>query len=351
MPKRRVAVILAGGSGERFWPVSTRERPKQFLHLTDPERSLLREAAERAAAMVGWEATYVSTGRHLASQSQSECAALPPGNVLAEPTKRNTLGALVWAAASLIAKHPEDWAETTVAVLTADHRIAPEDAFHATLDQAMTLAEETGALVTIGIQPDRPETGYGYIEVGEPVAAGRWVRRFTEKPDAATAAGYVAGGQHLWNSGMFFWTLAAFMAELQQAEPDAATAAREIAACLASGDQAGAETAFEGLRGVSIDYALMEKAGRVAVVKADFDWDDLGAWDALSRSLPSDEGGNVGIGRRRVLESSGCVVYSNDPAVEVCVLGAEDLVVVVESGTVMVCPKSRAQEVRKFSQT
>jgi mannose-1-phosphate guanylyltransferase len=222
MPNRRVAVILAGGSGERFWPVSTRERPKQFLRLTDPERSLLREAAERAAALVGWESTYVSTGRHLASATAAECTSLPPENVLAEPTKRNTLGALVWVAASLIAKHPDDWAETTVAVLTADHRIAPEPAFHETVRQAMSLAEESGGLVTIGIPPDRPETGYGYIELGE----GSSVRRFTEKPDAATAAQYLAGGRHLWNSGMFFWTLAAFMAELVAAEPEAAAAPR-----------------------------------------------------------------------------------------------------------------------------
>ncbi|MBS1722239.1 MAG: mannose-1-phosphate guanylyltransferase [Armatimonadetes bacterium] len=349
MSFRRVAVIMAGGSGERFWPVSTRERPKQFLRLTRPDKSLLQEAVDRAASLVGTDNTIIATGRHLAQKSAEECPGLTVDNVLAEPAKRNTTGCLVWVAANLIARHPDTWPQISIAVLTADHRIFPVAGFHQTVSTALDVAEETGGLVTIGIPPARPETGYGYVELGEPHGAARQARSFREKPDLATAEEYVRSGQYLWNSGMFFWTLAAFVSEMEAAQPAATALLRKIAGLLADGKHEAAAEAFEELEGVSIDYALMERASKVFVVPAEFEWDDMGAWDALRRSYEGDEADNVAFGSAQFLDSANCVVYNETDGQEVRLMGVEGLVVVVTGGTVMVCPADMAQDVRRLA--
>lgn len=348
MEPKRVAVIMAGGSGERFWPVSTRSRPKQFLNLTDPGRTLLREAVDRAADLVGDGNTYIATGRHLAERSAQDCPRLPGANILAEPAKRNTTGCLVWVAANMIARDPEGWPTTSMAVLTADHRIAPETRFHETVSAALDTAERTGGLVTIGIRPDRPETGYGYIELGEPDGGAFRAKSFREKPDLETAEHYLTSGGYLWNSGMFFWTLAAFVSELERARPEIAAAVRAIAGKLKSGDEGGAVEDFEKLESISIDYALMERASAVYVVEASFEWDDLGAWDSLKRSFAPDDSGNTTLGQVRSLDSGDNVVYVDGTDQEVCLLGVEGLVVVVTPGSILVCPSDRAQEVKRF---
>lgn len=346
---RRVAVIMAGGAGERFWPVSTPSRPKQFLRLADPGRSLLAEAAERASRLVGPENAYVATGRSLVEASRAECPGLPPDNILAEPARRNTAGCLALAAATLVARDPEGWPQTTMAVLTADHRIAPYGAFAETVQDCFDAAEQTGGLVTVGIRPDRPETGFGYIESGP--SEGRWSRvaRFTEKPDAQTARSFLERGGYYWNSGMFVWTLPGFLAELEAASPEIAAGCREMSARLAAGDEAGAEEVFLSLPSISIDYALMERARQVFVVPARFEWDDLGAWDALSRSLPADGSGNVAVGQARLLDCLDVVAYDDTGETEICMIGCEDLVVSVANGKVLVVPRSRAQEVKRLA--
>jgi len=345
---RRVAVIMAGGSGERFWPVSTRLRPKQFLRLASPDQTLLSQAADRAAAVASPDSVYIATGTHLVEPSLADCRNIDADHVLAEPAKRNTAGCLIWAAANLIARHPDDWATTSMAVLTADQRIDPVAAFVRTVNQALTTAESTGGLVTIGIPPTRPETGFGYVECGEPESGALRVVRFREKPDAVTAEEFIRAGNFLWNSGMFFWTLPAFVAALERAQPEMAQKLRIIAGQLADGDQAATTTTFESLPNLSIDYALMEKADQVFVVPAEFEWDDLGSWDALSRSLPLDESGNVLQGRARQLDSAECVIYNERDDIEVAILGVEGLAVVVSEGQVMVVPKEMAQEVKRL---
>src|SRR5690606_38644714 len=166
---QRLAFIMAGGSGERFWPVSTKEHPKQFLKLASPDKTLLEQSVERAAKIVGIENTFIATNTILAEKSSSACPELKRENTLAEPAKRNTAGCLVWVAANIIARNPETWPTTSVAILTADQRIHPIENFVETVDIALTAAEEHGTIVTIGIRPNRPETGFGYIEVGDPV--------------------------------------------------------------------------------------------------------------------------------------------------------------------------------------
>jgi mannose-1-phosphate guanylyltransferase len=351
---RRLAVIMAGGSGERFWPVSTRERPKQFLHLSSPQASLIQEAVGRAESAVGAGHVGVVTGRHLAAATLAANPQLTPDEVWAEPSKRNTGGAMVWTAANVMARY-EDWALITLAMLSADHRIAPEARFVADVQLAMHAAEDHGAIVTIGIQPTRPETGYGYIETSEPtpLVAGvhhpAMVESFREKPDRATAELFVQTGRFLWNSGMFFLTIPTLLAEMEHAAPELASATRAIAGHLRAHDMAAAESAFAELPDVSFDYAVMERARKVMVVAATFDWDDLGSWDAVARTYPADAQGNVALGTHRAEDAERNVVYVDGTDQCVSLLGVSDLVVVVTEGQVLVCPKDRAQEVKRLA--
>lgn len=340
------AVIMAGGSGERFWPVSTKLWPKQFLSLTSDSKALLQLANDRSAALFGQENVYLATLAHLSESSLKVCPEILPQNVFLEPEKRNTAGCLIWAVAQLIAKQGENWREFGMAVVTADHNIFPLTGFVKTCQSAMDIARETGGLCTIGIRPDRPETGFGYIELGDKFGDGYGVQRFREKPDHDTAVEFLASGQFLWNSGMFFWTLGGFEQQLREVSPEMADTLIRISEALSSGDEAAAAKEFGTLPSISIDYALMEKASKVYVVEAEFEWDDLGSWDALHRTLGVDETGSTIQGEARLLDSTGCIVSTTKQ--EVCLLGMEDVVVVVTDGHVMVCPKDRVQEVKRF---
>lgn len=347
---KRVAVIMAGGSGERFWPVSTKDRPKQFLRLGDPNLTLIEQATERAIALTTPANTYVATARHLQEITTKTLPKLNKSNILAEPTKRNTTGALAWIAANLIAQHPNDWSLLTVAVLTADQQIQTQAQFESTLNRAMTAAENQGSIVTIGIRPDRPETGFGYIEVGpaSPESKIHQVTRFREKPDAETAQAFIDQGNFLWNSGMFFFTLATFMSEIETHQPEVAAITRQMAGELAANQLETADQTFTTLPSISIDYALIEKSDRVLVTEADFAWDDLGSWDSIERSYDPDHQGNVTLGANQTIEATGNIIYNDATPQRINILGVNDLVVVVTDGEILILPKSRAQEVKKF---
>lgn len=344
------AVIMAGGSGERFWPVSRRDRPKQLLRLTDPDQTLLEEAVNRISPLVGTGNVLIATGKSLLDPIQS-ADLVAKDNVLAEPAKRNTLGCLAWVAANLLARHPGQESEVAMAVLTADHKIAEPDLFRQTVSTALDTARRTNGLVTIGIRPSRAETGYGYVELGDSIAPGVFhAKQFREKPNLETARHYVASGNFLWNSGMFFWTLRAFLGELSHANPDVYSTVLQIAAKLKEGDEATAAHLFEALPNESIDYALLEKANQVYSVAGEFPWDDVGAWDALERSMPIDSDANMVHGQALVLDSTGTIVYNDQPDTLVAAVGLKDLVVVVANGAVMVCPKADAQRVKELLQ-
>jgi mannose-1-phosphate guanylyltransferase len=351
---KRIAVVMAGGSGERFWPVSTKERPKQFLNLAHPDSPLLADAVNRAIALTSAEQTYIATVPHLVELSSKTCPNLPGQNILAEPAKRNTTGALAWLAANLIAKHPETWADLSIAIVTADHRIEPIELFRTTVNRAMTAAESNGKIVTIGIKPDRPETGFGYIEVGDTISSFTdeppvcQVARFREKPNLEIATEFLRSGNFLWNSGMFFFTLTTFMSELQNHQPEIAEKIRDIAGHLAKSDLRSATQVFELLESISIDYALMEVSQNVLVTAADFTWDDLGAWDSIARSYAPDPQGNVALGKTNLIEASNNVIYNESASMTVNILGVNDLAVVITDSQVLVIPKDRAQEVKKF---
>ena len=275
---KRVALIIAGGSGERFWPLSRNNKPKQLLDLNNSGRVMLEEAIVRVENTFGIESVYVITGKQLVEPIQDHLPSIS-SHVFAEPTKRNTAGAIVWGMGVIAGLLGEE--DLSFAILPSDHRIHPPRLFENILLDAMVFAEENEMLVTVGIPPTRPATGYGYIELGNAVKKAHRVSRFTEKPDLKTAQKLIKGGKVLWNSGMFFWKLSTFEAEIASASTQHAKALREIISAVKRGRTVEAEIEFNDLPDISIDNALMERSKNVAVFTADFEWDDLGSWDAL----------------------------------------------------------------------
>jgi len=362
---QRFGVIMAGGTGERFWPLSRRDRPKQLLALTHPDKSMLALAVQYLAPVVPPERIYVATGRHLAAPIRAAAVGVPDESILAEPCKRNTSGAIAYATACLMAAHPDLGPEAlSLAITTADHYIGDPGLFATTIEAALTAAETQDALVVCGIVPTRPDTGFGYIQVAEdaPSAGGPGaspavvpVDAFHEKPDVERATALVASGRCFWNSGMFFWKVSTFLDELSTACPELAQATHDLAHALRDGDESRAERVFQALEGLAIDYALMERARRVLMIRGDFPWQDMGSWVALQEARRADgEGretdaqGNLLVGSPVIHEVSNSVIYNaaGDDRVAVGVAGVEGLAVVVTDDAVLVVPKDRAQEVR-----
>lgn len=354
----RTCVIMAGGSGERFWPLSRKNRPKQLLPLTESGKTLLEEAVDRIRPLISPEHVYIVTGEHLVDPIRHAQVGVPAENVIAEPCKRNTLGALAFAAAHLLARYGGDGTNLGMAVLTADHQIGDSDRFRALVDAAMTAAEREDALVVHGIVPTRPETGYGYVKMTDGERLGGFddtvhihpVEDFLEKPDQARAEQFASSGRHFWNGGMFFWQISTFLSELGHARPQLGQAVEGMAGALRVNNMEEVCAIFEKLEDISIDYALMEKARKVLVVKADYPWDDVGAWSAMERMNRCDKDGNVCAGDPVVLVDTKNSIVLNEARpgeVAVSVVGMENIVVVVTDDAVLVVPKDREQEVKQ----
>jgi mannose-1-phosphate guanylyltransferase len=329
-------VLLAGGSGTRFWPRSRLRLPKQLLPIA-ARRTMLEETAARVAPLVGPAHTWVVTTR---AQARAVRAVLPAAQVLVEPAARNTAAAVALAAVRVARHNPR----APMAVLPADHAIGDVAAFRADLKLALDVAERTGALVTLGVVPTGPETGYGYIRVGRPIegenARVAWVRSFVEKPDRARAEALLAGAGTLWNAGIFAWRADAILAALRAHLP---ALLGPIEAAVARGGRAALDRAYRRVPAVSIDTGVLEHVRRIAVVRARFAWSDVGSWAALE-GLWRDGRPNAVRGRAVAIDSTGCVVDS--PARLVALLGVENLVVVDTPDALLVCRKERAQDVR-----
>ena len=341
----RVAVIMAGGSGERFWPLSRKLRPKQLLRLTDPNKTMLQEAVDRIAPLVGRDNVYVATATHLEGPIRA-AKIVPDANVIAEPDKRNTLGCLCWVAATFMSRGLTD---VSVSILTADHVIDNPDLFRHTVDMALTLSEETNGLVTMGITPTRPETGYGYIESGRSFNEhAKSVVRYREKPDLETAKVFLSDGNFYWNSGMFFWTQSAFIRELNDTQPDTVQIVNRMAESIGKGNQSKATDEFRNIPNMSVDYALMEKASQVYVVEAKFPWDDVGAFDSLFRTMPVDADGNVVIGKVSSKDCTGCIFYNDSFDGVMTAVGLKDMILVQTDDVVLAAPATDAQRVKEL---
>jgi len=332
------ALILAGGSGTRFWPLSRKRNPKQLLAL-EGERSLLRETQERLRPLIEPADVWVCTTEALAERVREELPEVPPEQVLLEPEGRNTAPAIGWSIRSM----PEGARRGVIAVLPADHRVGDPAAFRDTLERAGRVVEREDRVMTLGVVPRWAETGYGYLEL-EPETGptgGHRVRRFVEKPSAADAARFVADGSHLWNAGIFVFRGSSLLGTLERLQPELARGLEEIAAA-----PERLRELYGSLPAESIDYAVMEKLDDISTLPLDCGWSDLGSWAALDDILPRDAAGNTGRGDRLAVDAHGNLLFAD--AGTIAVLGVEDLVVVRTADAVLVCPKSRSQEVKKL---
>lgn len=339
MPER-YALILAGGRGERFWPWSRPERPKQLLPLAPGGRSLLAATFERALRVVERNRILVMTSVDLREACQREC---PGAMILGEPVMRNTAPAIAAAAGWI----DEDGA---FAVLPADHAVDDEDAFARDLTRAFEVAEKQPVLVTFGIRPSSPHTSFGYIQRGEKLADHlHRVAKFTEKPDRARAEQWLAGGVHLWNSGIFVWRKGVFFDALEAGRPAIARALRSFQFPRSpEGFSTALRALFPALESVSVDYAVLESAPNTVVIEATFDWDDLGSWSAWARRQKRDERGNVRFGDTVLVDCDGCVVVGEGGTA--AAMGLREMVVVHANGATLSCRLEDSERVRQVSE-
>lgn len=339
MTQAVIPIILAGGKGERFWPVSRRQNPKQFLCLDGSGLSLLQATANRLLPLAGnWDALWVITASHLAQGVRTQLPDLPERNLLIEPQGRDTAPAVAWATLEVAKRHGE---AAIAGFFPADHWIADEAAYRDTLKAAAALAREKGAIATLGITPTYPATGYGYIEQGDEIGTfeqlpAYTVARFTEKPDQTTAESFLASGRFSWNSGIFIFPAAVMLAEL-----DAHASEIMVPLRLKGAD------AYSSLVKLSIDYAVMEKTHRACVMPVSFGWDDLGDWNAVERLRKSPDEMNVEMAQHLGLDTTGSIVFSSDEEEVIVTIGLEDVVIVRDGKATLVVHKSRTQDIKK----
>ncbi len=333
-------VILSGGSGTRLWPLSRSRKPKQLLALTG-ERTMLQLTAERCPQGDLFGPAIIVTNAAHADEIAIQMADCPPEAMILEPAGRNTAPAIALAA---LTADPD----ALLLAMASDHVITDVPAFHAAVRAGMPLALD-GWLITLGINPDAPETGFGYIRRGEAITPGvHKVEAFVEKPDAERAAAYLADGNYSWNASIFMFRADAYLAALEQYEPAMLAA---LKASLDGAERDGTtirpeREAFLACRSESIDYAVMEKADRVAVVPVEMGWSDVGSWDALHALGLNDERGNVTHGDVVMIDSDGCFVRSEGPVVTLA--GVKDLIVVATRDAVMILPRGSSQDVKKI---
>lgn len=342
-------VIMAGGSGTRFWPESRRARPKQLLRIVS-DKTMIRATVERISPEIPPDRVLVVTTEHQAAEIRTELAELRSEMVVAEPAGRNTAACVALAAYKLQKLDPE----ALMVVLPADHLIRKEREFLDILKLGIEVVSKGEYLLTFGIVPNRPETGYGYILMGGPHADEESssvyrVDRFVEKPDFPTAQFYVESGSYLWNSGMFVWKVAEIIKAFDRHLPLLSAAIRQIVPHLNTAGECDAlRGAYEQIESVSVDNGIMERADNVLVIPMDVDWSDVGCWSSLADVWAADETGNVAKGEVVALDSSGCIVSS--PHKLVTLIGVEDLVVVDTPDALLICKKDRTQEVRKVQE-
>lgn len=331
---------MAGGQGQRFWPLSTAAKPKQFLDLSHSGRTLLQATYDRVLPITGSPTrVLVATAERYASLVRQQLPDLPAENLLVEPTPRDSAPAIALACLTI----EERFGEVVAGFFASDHEIG--DGFAVAARAAIDLARDEHGLVTIGITPTRAATGYGYIEVGEAVGPGHRVERFVEKPNVRTAEAYLAGGRHLWNAGIFVWRVSAALAELDKYAPNLMAPLRRA---FASGEL---DTHFPRLEKISIDFALMERTDRALVVPGTFEWDDVGDWVALERLLTPEDGpggANTVVGRHVGVDASRNIVYTDDPDDVIVTMGVHDLVIVKRGNAVMLVHKDRVQEIKSL---
>ncbi|WP_036482319.1 mannose-1-phosphate guanylyltransferase [Myxosarcina sp. GI1] len=339
MDTKLIPIILAGGKGERFWPVSRLKKPKQLLCLDGSDRSLLQATANRLLDLAGgWSNLWVITSAVVADGVRAQLPDLPESNILVEPEGKDTAPAVAWATLEVTKQQGED---AVLGFFPADHWIGDEKAYQQTLEAAISQAQNEAAIVTLGIKPDRPSTGYGYIKQGQEVSNFNnlpvyKVNRFTEKPDRQTAKSFIDTGEYSWNSGMFIFKAGVVLNELKTYAPEI------IKPLIERG-----KDAYGQLKKESIDYALMEKTKLAYVLPANFGWDDLGDWNGVERLLKGDRE-NVELATHIGKDTKNTIIYSSNDSELIVTIGLTDVAIVRDGDVTLVVNKNRTQEIKQI---
>lgn len=345
---KKTAVIMAGGKGERFWPKSRADMPKQFLSLTSDGKTMIQLTVERLLPVTAIEDVFVVTNRAYREIVKQQLPQLPEKNILCEPQAKNTAPCIAFAAAVIAAKY----GDAVMCIMPSDHIIQNKPLFADTLSLAAQMAEQGDNLVTMGITPSYPETGYGYIKFIRNTDAGLksvyQVERFVEKPDIDTARSYLAEGTYLWNSGMFVWKTSTFLDKLEKHLPEIASGVRKLLPAIDSPSyEKSVEAFFDACPGVSVDYGIMEKASGIYTIPGSFGWDDVGSWLSLERINQTDERGNFI--RGNVIETgTENSIFVSDGSRLIAAIGVQNLIVVETDDVTLVCDKDNTQDVKKI---
>lgn len=344
---KTTAVIMAGGKGERFWPKSRSRMPKQFLSLTPDGITMIQHTVKRLSPMVAPEDVFIVTNKNYLPLVYEQLPTVPRENILAEPAARNTAPCIALAAAVIRKKYTD----AVMLVLPSDHLIKNTDMFLDVLTNAAEVATEGNNLVTIGITPTYPETGYGYINFArdkeDSKADGVYcVERFVEKPDLATAKQYMASGKYLWNSGMFIWRASSILHNFEKLLPEMYDGASKIGEAFKSDrfDEI-LQSEFESFKSISIDYGVMEKAENIFIIPGNFGWDDVGSWLALERFNPTNDDGNIVEGDVITLHTKNSVIVGGKKLI--AAVGLENIVIVDTDDAILICNKDDTQDIKK----
>ena len=341
-----VAIIMAGGVGTRFWPLSTNDRPKQFLTLSG-DRSLLQQSCDRISGYIPPERIMVLTQSRFTGLVAEQLPGIPTGNIIGEPLRRDTAAAITIAA--IVTQRR--FGNAVMVILTADHLIEPEDAFLKAVESAVEASSRDHVLYTFGIPPTYPATGYGYIEFGREILDDSGIKhfeltRFREKPDEQSAQTYIDSGRYLWNSGMFVWQTDVILRLLETHLPGHISAISTAVGDDSVPLEQALATALEPLRAVSIDYGVMEHASPVRCIAAPFSWSDIGGWNALGASLEEDADGNAHRCRLTALDAARNMAFCENGDDEVILIGVDDLIVARSGSRILVAAKDRVDELK-----
>lgn len=340
---------MAGGAGTRFWPVSRTEKPKQFLDILGTGKTFLRNTFERFASFIPAQNFLIVTNSAYEDLVLSQISELSPSQILAEPLGRNTAPCIAYAAFRIKAMDPQ----ATMIVTPSDHLILNEISFRQVVVEALEFARDNEALVTIGVKPTRPATGYGYIQVEQPMQRDGMnkVKTFTEKPGTELAEAFLASGEFFWNSGIFVWQTDIILRSLMSLLPETYHLFRSIAPSYNTPqEQESISRIYPECRAISIDYGIMEKAENVYVRCGDFGWSDIGTWGSLYEYLPKDADGNAGSGEKILFNTRDCLIDLPEGKLAV-VEGLDDCIIVDTPDVLLVCPKENEQNIKKFIDT
>ena len=341
---QKTALIMAGGRGERFWPRSRQNMPKQFLSLTDDDKTMIQLTVERILPLVNMEDIFIATNRSYKDLVRSQLPGLPEENILCEPVGKNTAPCIGLGAVHMAKRY----GDAVMMVLPSDHLIKYTSLFLNTLSDACEVAEQGENLVTLGIAPDSPETGYGYIKFQPEETLGRAfaVERFVEKPDLETAKAYLASEQYLWNSGMFIWKTSTILKNLETYLPETCQGLKKIGEAIGTPmEEQALEREFQAFQAESIDYGVMEKAKNIYILSGSFGWDDVGSWLAVSRIKRSNELGNVVDGNVVTVDTRNTTIQGGGKLI--AAVGLEDMIVVDSEDALLICEKDHAGDIKK----